>query len=484
MKTGLMKKALAILMIVSLAVTLGGFSAYAEESTTAPQEESTTQVTAVNEQTEEEKEKALAEAQKTLEEQRAELEEKLKESEDKLKEFGDSAESTEAYINALDEKSGYLNEELILLENEVNDSNAKIAELDAQIAPLEKELAALQAEFDAAKKEYDRLSDNFEITYKAYCLRLRAMYISGSTSIIVALLTSDDISQFLSRFEMIKAVSKSDTKLLKELNKQMEELVTKQDGLDAKKAELDIKKAELDVKKAEYKANQEAVQSKLNEIANKKLVLADERAKCDTLFMEYATKNQIYLDFADDSEDAIANLDAEIDALLNGTKSAEEVTTAVAPELKDGGEVTIESQTGDVFSGSNAALSLGWPVPGHRSVSQEFGHVRYGKAHGGMDIPCPSSTAVVAAQKGIVIRSEYHSSYGYYVMVYHGTDAQGRRITTLYAHNSVLRVKVGATVNKGDILALSGSTGNSTGPHCHFEVRIGDTRVNPRSYVL
>ena len=74
--------------------------------------------------------------------------------------------------------------------------------------------------------------------------------------------------------------------------------------------------------------------------------------------------------------------------------------------------------------------------------------------------------------------SQYSSSYGYYVMIDHGGG-----LSTLYAHNSKLLVTVGQTVNAGDIVSLSGSTGRSTGPHLHFEVRVNGERTNPRSYL-
>ncbi|MBQ9227726.1 MAG: peptidoglycan DD-metalloendopeptidase family protein [Eubacterium sp.] len=484
MKISIFKKGLALALAAVCACSAGGYRALAEE-TTVPESTTEQEIDPIvtTTQSAEEAEQAKAEAQKTLEEQRATIEAGLKASEEKLKELGDGAKDTEEYMVALDEKIGYMNEELILLQNEVAAANVKIAELDEQIAPLQEQLDALQAEYDVAKAEYDALEDNFNITYKAYCLRLRAMYVSGNSSIIVALLTSKDISQFLNRFEMIKAVSKSDTALLQQVTEQMDEIMTKQDGLEAKQAALDAAKAELDTAKAEYEAEKTSVNAKAAELESKKQVLAAERATYDKLFMDYAINNQIYLDYSDDSEAALANIDAEIDALLSGRKSADEVTTAENPELKDKDEVELANQTGEVFVNSNAALSLGWPVPGHSGVSQEFGHYFQGKAHGGMDIPCPSGTSVVAAQKGIVIRSEWHYSYGYYVMVYHGTDASGRRICTLYAHNSTLLVKVGQAVYKGTVLAKSGSTGNSTGPHCHFEVRVSDTRVNPRNYL-
>ena len=91
---------------------------------------------------------------------------------------------------------------------------------------------------------------------------------------------------------------------------------------------------------------------------------------------------------------------------------------------------------------------------------------------------------MVAAQSGVVItvkRLDY--SYGYYVMIYHGTDSHGRSVVPLYAHNSSILVGTGQTVKKGQQIAKSGSTGNSTGPHSHFEIRLNGTRVNPTYYL-
>ena len=116
-------------------------------------------------------------------------------------------------------------------------------------------------------------------------------------------------------------------------------------------------------------------------------------------------------------------------------------------------------------------------------VTSEFGYRRdpftgETKGHSGMDLAVPTGTSVRAALPGTVTVSQYSSSYGYYVMIDHGNG-----LSTLYAHNSKLLVKVGQTVNAGDIVSLSGSTGRSTGPHLHFEVRINGERTNPRSYL-
>ena len=98
--------------------------------------------------------------------------------------------------------------------------------------------------------------------------------------------------------------------------------------------------------------------------------------------------------------------------------------------------------------------------------------------HTGMDLAVPSGTPVRAALGGTVTRSQYDSSYGYFVMIDHGSG-----LTTLYGHNSQLLVSAGQTVQAGDVVSLSGSTGRSTGPHLHFEVRLNGERTDPRYYL-
>ena len=98
--------------------------------------------------------------------------------------------------------------------------------------------------------------------------------------------------------------------------------------------------------------------------------------------------------------------------------------------------------------------------------------------HTGMDLAVPSGTPVRAALDGTVTLSQYDGSYGYCVMIDHGSG-----LTTLYGHNSRLLVSVGQTVHAGDVVSLSGATGRVTGPHLHFEVRVNGERTNPRYYL-
>ena len=117
-------------------------------------------------------------------------------------------------------------------------------------------------------------------------------------------------------------------------------------------------------------------------------------------------------------------------------------------------------------------------------VTSEFGYrsdpfTGQTKGHTGIDIAVPTGTSVRAALPGVVTKATYNAGgYGYYVMIDHGNG-----MVTLYAHNSKLMVSVGDTVEAGDTVSLSGSTGRATGPHLHFEVRVNGQRVNPRSYL-
>ncbi len=122
-----------------------------------------------------------------------------------------------------------------------------------------------------------------------------------------------------------------------------------------------------------------------------------------------------------------------------------------------------------------------WPSPGR--VSSEFGSRKdpfqlYTKFHSGIDIAAPYGQDIVASASGKVTLCGWYGTYGYAVIINHGNG-----ISTLYGHTSRLLVREGLTVNKGDVIAKVGSSGNSTGPHLHFEVRINDTPVDPLKYL-
>lgn len=475
---------LAIIVVVTSTVSFVAYAADEEESS-APATSSDETTTDKSESTnDKDNEKAKAEAKKALEEQQKALEQNLADAEKKLAELEKNSKVTAEYIDTLDQKIGYINEQLTLLEEENMSIQADIDELKPLIETNEEELEKLSAEVEKSKAELQKMQDKFKSIYEAYCYRLRVMYISGDFNILSALLTCNDVSSFLTRYEMIKSVSKSDAELLQEVNEKMDEIVSKQNGLDEKVEKYETVKANLDAQKAEFVSNQQAIERNSESIAQKKAGLAIDRAESDRLLAEFTSQNQQYTEFRNEDEELIQKVEKEILDLINGIKSPEEVTTATPSDRTESSSTQTSGGKSDVYSNSDAVLNMTYPVPGNYGISAGYPNYSSGKYHGGIDFPCPTGSSVVAAQDGIVItvkRLDY--SYGYYVMIYHGTDARGRSVVTLYAHNSSILVSNGQSVKKGEQIARSGSTGNSTGPHCHFEIRFNGNRANPKNYL-
>ena len=472
--------------VILVTGTFANTIAFAEEKadTVAASETTAETTTAASSESTTEKQDTITkeEAQKTLEDQQAELQKNLEEAEKKLAQLEKNSKGTAEYIDTLDQKIGYINEQLTILEEQNTAIQADIDELMPTIEKNEQELDKLSKELDKTKEELEQLEEKFQSVYDAYCIRLRVMYISGDFNILTALMTCKDISSLLTRYEMIRSVSKSDAELMQEVQEQTEQIISKKDGLDEQAAKYESTKATLDSQKESLQTKQKTIENNSEQIAAKKAILATDRAESDRMLAELTAKNKQYTEFRNEDSELIEAVENEIQALISGLKSPEEVTTAVASGNHESSTPIITDS--DVYSKSNAVLNMTYPIPGHTGISAGYPNYSSGQYHGGIDFPCPTGSKVVAAQKGIVItvkRLDY--SYGYYVMIYHGTDAKGRSVVTLYAHNSSILVSVGDTVKKGQQIAKSGSTGNSTGPHCHFELRFDGTRVNPKNYL-
>lgn len=483
------KKILCFVMAVTVVASSAvSFSAYAKNDESKDNtSETTTAVTVVTTSPDSNKQDSdkitKEEAQEMLDKQQNELEENLALAEQKLAELEKSSKVTVEYIDTLDQKIGYINEQLTILEEQNFSIQEDIDKLIPSIEKNQKVLDELSKEVETTRKELDKLQTKFESVYEAYCYRLKVMYVSGDFNILTALLTCKDISSFLTRYEMIRSVSKSDTELLKEVQEQTEIIVTKQDGLDERVAKYETAKKQLDEQKATLDEKQDKIEENSAVIAQKKAILATDRAESDSLLAQLTAQNKQYTEFRNVDKELLEAVENEIQQLIAGIKSPDEITTAVAGDIDDYVSVP-EINESDVYSKSDAVLNMVYPVPKHTSISAGYPNYSSGQYHGGIDFPCPTGSNVVAAQKGIVIAvKSLEDSYGKYVMIYHGTDKKGRSVVTLYAHNSNILVSAGDSVKKGQVIAKSGSTGNSTGPHCHFEIRFDGVRSNPKNYL-
>ncbi|MBR4241129.1 MAG: peptidoglycan DD-metalloendopeptidase family protein [Eubacterium sp.] len=387
---------------------------------------------------------AFAASTSELREKKSKIQRQIDSAEKEISKLSSEKKETQEYIAALDKKIQLKQDQINILQSDADNLQSEINAVEKSIGATEEQIVETQKEIDIKQAQFDK-------TFDEYCQRLRAMYVSGHASNLEVLLTSSDISSILTRSEMIKSVSEQDSEILDSLMTQMEEI-------EKEKAALEKKINKLNKDKKQLKEDKKALTDRISTIAASKKELDSEVAQCNALIKKLSSQSAEYQEAIEENESALAKVEAEIQA-------------AYARASRTG------SSGGSTGSGTHSG-ALRYPTDYH-SISAGYPNYSSGRYHGGVDFPCPSGSSVYAAASGTVIAAyNLNYSYGHYLIVDHGNG-----LSTLYAHNTTLLVGVGDHVNKGQVIARSGSTGNSTGPHCHFEVRVNGTRVNPMNYL-
>ena len=341
----------------------------------------------------------------------------------------------ESKLDALkDDKSQALAKKQ-LLDQKVTNTAAQIKNVEAQIADYAALITQTEAELlDAQQRE--------EAQYELFCTRLRAMEERGKVSYWSVLFKAESFTDLLGRLDIVNEIMDADQAVIDQLQALQVEIEEKKASLEASKAESEAAKADLVAKKTELDAQRKEAIALVNEIND------NENEYKETL-------------------DELDKEEERIQAMI--VKKSKELAAQQAAQ--NGGT-------------SNAALGgYIWPVSSHYITSTFGGRASPGGIgstnHKGIDIGRVGyTTEIHAAKAGTVIVSQYSSSYGNYVVVSHGSGN-----TTLYAHMSSRKVSVGAYVNQGDVLGITGSTGHSTGPHLHFEISENGVRINPLNYL-
>lgn len=378
-----------------------------------------------------------AKSRNELNNEKDKIESEIADSKKKINSLKSQKADKEEYASALMEQVELLQDKLDNLEDS-RDS------LQSEINAVEKQIAQTQADIDKAQKEIEAKEKEFEGVYEEYCQRLRAMYISGNVSVLEVLLESGDISSILTRAEMVKSVSEQDSATLDELMTKMQEIQKQRQELSDKKLQLKEDKETLNTRKKELQAS-------IDEYNSSKAELDDQIEECNAAIRSIeSTQAEI--------QETIEDNEAELAAINEALSSS-----------------TNRPGSGNYTPGTG---QLGYPTS-YRKISAGYPNYSSGAYHGGVDWPCPTGTAVHASDSGVVVIAKRLTySYGQYILIDHGNG-----LSTLYAHNSSLVVSQGQSVQKGQIIAYSGETGNATGPHVHFEVRLNGTRVNPMNYL-
>ena len=326
-------------------------------------------------------------------------------------------------LKTVETKQKNVNNELLKLDKAIEKAEGEVEKLQRDIATSENRIVVITADLANAEENIDGKKDLLGS-------RLNVMYKNGNVGYLEVLLSSKSFPELLTNLDMIKKVVDHDVELLKFLQQ-------KRDSIEDKKIQLENQKKQL----LNFKSSMEKKQKDLQVSRGQQ-----ERLKAE---------------------------------LQQDKKALEKQLDQLEKEAKD-----LESSLRKLqSSGAYVGGIMQWPVPGYTRISSPYGNrihpiLKTQRFHSGIDVPAPSGVKVVAAGQGKIVHSGTLGSYGKVIIVDHGGG-----IMTLYAHNSKLVVSVGDSVSKGDKIAEIGSTGLSTGPHLHFEVRKDGKYVDPIPYV-
>lgn len=389
----------------------------------------------------------------------------IDEVQNRQEELKQENEDLQAKIDALkeDEEAALAYQEE--LTGKIDENEQKIDQARATIEEMNGKIQELQARLDLSEEKYQGTIDAFKE-------RLKALYVSGGSSLgtLEILLDSESLSEFFTRQELVEVMAQRDQSMLDQLDAYMEETQSDREELVAAQQEV------ADSKKA-IEAAQDELETLYEE--NDLLVASLEGQQAQA-------QEQIAANEAEDAE-----LQAQLEALIAERNRQEEEKRQQALQNQqvqnggsDGGEGATQPSGGTgvepVTPGLQSGFSPIWPLPGVGvgSITGHFGDMYFNGPHNGLDIGAGYGTPIVAAQAGEVISAQYHWSWGNNVLIWHNET-----FSTRYAHMSSIAVSAGQYVEQGQIIGYVGSTGESFGNHLHFEVYYGGSRVDPDPYL-
>ena len=359
-------------------------------------------------------------------------------------------ENKKANIDAKAEKAKQKSDELWEKIESVSEQKRWLdEEADAAIADYEEKQAALDetlARIDENEEKLQAVEKDYNQKHGVLMVRVRDIYINGQISYLDVLFGSKDLNDFFTRMDLLKRVMKQDYDLVQAIIKQQGEIKAVRKQLEA-----DQRIQEELAAKAE-----EAKEIKLAKVARKQELI-------DKMQNDKAVYDRQYDEMMAASE--------QVAKLIQQSK----YKPPPSPPPSSSGS----SESYNATPSSSGGMI--WPISG--PITSPFGwrtHPIFGsqRFHSGLDIGGDYGMEIHAAKAGVVSHAGWIGGYGNTVMIDHGGG-----IVTLYGHNQSLNVSVGQQVSQGQVIAFCGSTGNSTGPHCHFEVRLNGEPVSPYNYL-
>lgn len=344
---------------------------------------------------------------------------------EKQEELQAEIKKTEQMLNQKKNEESKAVKELRQLNNVLTSTNKELRSTENKLTTTENELSMIEKDLEETDA---KLNSNSDIL----CERLKSMYIKGDAHVLEVVFGSTSITDFLTRWDLFNRVAESDSELIEEI------------------------KVELD----RYEEQQRITIEKKNALASLKTEQSEKKQQ-----ISVASSRQ---------QELVRQVQNDKKAIESALNELEEEDKKIEAELRK-----LAQQDGNVYGTGK----LSWPAPGYSRITSKYGMRRHpilktNRMHTGVDIAVPMGGKIAAADDGKVIQASYRGANGNMIMINHGNG-----IVTAYCHLSTYAVKVGDVVVKGQKVGGAGSTGWSTGPHLHFEVRKNGATQNPLNYV-
>ena len=357
--------------------------------------------------------------------------------------------SLQAEIASSKAQEGVLTSQLSAVVAELEDAQAAVDTAQASVSTLEAELSAAQARLDELTallarqtKRLERLQAEYAKAVGILEARVRAAYIDEPPDVLAFLVSASTFDEIIDSVELISRIGAQDRRIARQVEK-------------ARIATAAERKATLGTKRLQA-ATVSVIGSRTAEARAARDQLAGDRDRLATV--------------QDLKTSALSNTRETREDYLREVEALAAESAALAAQIRDA-----QAGAGSTGTGQASAAGFIWPCDG--VVVSGFG-MRWGRLHEGLDIGCANVTPNRAAASGTVIHAGWLGGYGNLVVIDHGNG-----LSTAYAHASSILVGVGQTVSQGETVSLVGSTGNSSGPHLHFEVRVNGQAVDPLLYL-
>ena len=353
--------------------------------------------------------------------------------------YAENITDLQSQSTELTEQIDETNNQLKAVQDKLSDAMKQLQEIDDQIASSQNDLNNINIQVDDLMKQISENEEKLKNTRQEYQnlqnlldKRVEALYETPRLKYLEIILTSDSLTNMLSNYYNITELIEYDKELLNKTKLQKKEIETTKKILAEKKQQI------VTDKQTQQKKNQ---------------VLSNTRKTREYYMSKLSEEERSLQSQIDEYNKQVSDIETEIKLLAANS-----------------------------ISGNYIGGTFTWPVPGFTTLTSLYGmrvHPITGayKLHTGIDIGAPRGSTFVAAANGIVSKATFNTAYGNMVIIDHGGGVQ-----TLYAHGDEILVQLGQAVSSGTPILKVGSTGYSTGPHAHFEIRINGETVNPLTF--